>query len=304
MSSAGGNRRGLPSRVKMRHGAHFVDSLTHRDGPSIGRMAAIEDIEPDPEQPRSNIGDLDELVASVRSKGVLEPILVRPNPDYEPGKAHYRIISGERRYRAAIEAEQVEIPVIEMAVDDDEALEIGLIENLQRKDLTPFEEAEGYQALGERYAYTHEEIAEAMGKSRTVVTESISLLALPKAVRDLADDLGVRSKSLLLEIAKIEDEEEMLELVQAASERKLSRDDLRARTRKQPARKPAAPAAPSPKPYVFKFKSPDKNYDLSLSFRQETVDRRDLIHALEQTLSELRSADSSSSSTAESLFDE
>ena len=306
MSSTGGERRGLPSRIKMRHEAHFVDELTHRDGPSIGRMVGLEHLEPDPEQPRSNLGELDELIESVRSKGVLEPILVRPNPDAGTGRARYRIISGERRFRAAQEADLVEIPVIEMQVDDDEALEIGLIENLQRKDLTPFEEAEGYDALGARYGYTHEEIAEAMGKSRTVITESMSLLALPEAARHLADKLGVRSKSLLLEVSKLDSEDEMREVIELAAEHRLSRDDLRRRTRRKSPRK--APAA-KPKPYVFKFDSPDKTYNISLSFRQETVERADLIQALEQALAELRAEDSSDSSAPEpapgpSLFDE
>lgn len=287
MSSPEANRRGLPSRVKMRHGAHFVDELTHRDGPSVGRIIALDDIEPDPEQPRSQLGSLAELVESVRAKGVLEPILVRPNPDYEPGRARYRIISGERRFRAAQEAELGEIPVIEMEVDDVEALEIGLIENLQRKDLTPFEEADGYQALGERFGYTHEQIAGAMGKSRTVVTESLSLLSIPGDVRELADSLGVRSKSLLLEVGKLGSRDEMLSVVQQASEHRLSRDDLRLRTRRKTRKKTPGTAR---KPYTFKFRAADKSYNLSLSFRRDTVDKQDLIDALEQTLFELRRA--------------
>lgn len=286
MSSPEANRRGLPSRVKMRHSSHFVDELTQRDGESLGRMIALDDVEPDPEQPRSQLGDLDELVESVRAKGVLEPILVRQNPDYEPGRARYRIISGERRYRAAQEAELVEIPVIEMDVDDQEALEIGLIENLQRKDLTPFEEADGYQALAERFAYTHEQIAEAMGKSRTVVTESLSLLNLPEEIRKLADSLGVYSKSLLLEVGKLDSDDEMRTVLEQAADRRLSRDDLRRRTRRpRPSRQQASGAG---KPYVFRFRAEDKSYKLSLSFRRETVDKQDLIDALEQTLFELR----------------
>ncbi|MDX1642751.1 MAG: ParB/RepB/Spo0J family partition protein, partial [Thermoanaerobaculia bacterium] len=240
-------------------------------------------------QPRSDIGDLDELVESVRAKGVLEPILVRPNPDREPGGgSHYRIISGERRYRAAARAELVEVPIIVMDVDDEEALEIGLIENLQRKDLTPFEEAEGYKALGERFAYTHEEIAEAMGKSRTVITESLSLLNLPAEIRRLADSLGVTSKSLLLEVGKLGDPEEMRLAIEQAAENRLNRDELRRRTRRP--RKSAPKSGTAKKPYVFRFRAPDKSYKLSLSFQSETVEREDLIDALEQTLFELRRA--------------
>lgn len=288
MSSTDANRRGLPSRMKMRHEAHFVDELTSRDGGAVGKYVPIGDLEPDPEQPRTSIGDLSELTESVRSKGVLEPLIVRPNPDYEAGRAHYRIISGERRFRAAQQAELTELPVIEMGVDDDEALEIGLIENLQRKDLTLFEEAQGYRALGERFGYTHEQIAAAMGKSRTVVTESLSLLALPEVVQALADELGVQSKSLLLEVAKLESIEEMRSVVEQAAEHRLNRDDLRQRTRGKDGS--AKKKSSENRPYIFKFKAPDKSYNLSLSFKRETVDREDLIDALEQTLFELRRA--------------
>jgi ParB family chromosome partitioning protein len=272
--------------MKMRHEAHFVDELTSRDGGAVGKYVPIGDLEPDPEQPRTSIGDLSELTESVRSKGILEPLIVRPNPDYEAGRAHYRIISGERRFRAAQQAELTELPVIEMGVDDDEALEIGLIENLQRKDLTLFEEAQGYRALGERFGYTHEQIAGAMGKSRTVVTESLSLLALPEVIQALADELGVQSKSLLLEVAKLKSIEEMRSIVEQAADHQVNRDDLRQRTR----RKDSTKKPNKNRPYTFKFKAPDKSYNLSLSFKQETVDREDLIDALEQTLFELRRA--------------
>jgi ParB family chromosome partitioning protein len=271
----------------MRHGAHFVDELTQRaEEPTVGRLVALEDIEPDPEQPRKDLGNLDELVDSVRRKGVLEPILVRPNPDFEPGGARYRIISGERRFRAAEAAELVEVPVIEMEVNDEEALEIALIENLQRKDLTPFEEAEAFQALGERFAYTHEQIADALGRSRTVITESLSLLVVPEPIRELADALEVRSKSLLLEVAKLATPEEMESAIRLASQQKLTRDDLRQRTRRRPASRPTP--KPSPRPHVFRFDAPDKSFNISLSFRRDMVAKQDLIDALEQTLFELR----------------
>lgn len=285
MSEASTKRSGLPIRMKMRAGAHYVDEITTRDGESIGRIVSLEDVETDPEQPRSQMGDLSELVDSVRRKGVLEPILVRPNPDYEPGRPRYRIISGERRFRAAQEGALDEVPIIEMEVDEDEALEIALIENLQRKDLTPFEEAEGYRALGERFDYTHEQIAGSMGKSRTVITESLSLLSIPQVIRELADDLGVYSKSLLLEVGKLGTEAEMRQALQQASENRLSRDDLRQRTRTKSKK---GTAKSGPKPYVFKFRAPDKSYNLSLNFKRDTVDPQDLIDALEQTLFELR----------------
>jgi ParB family chromosome partitioning protein len=270
----------------MRHDTHFVEELTARHETPVGKMVPLSTIEPDANQPRSSMGDLDELVASIREKGVLEPILVRPRPDADDDRAPagvlYRIISGERRFRAAQEAGLYEVPVIEMDVSDQEALEIALIENLQRKDLTPFEEAEGYRLLAEMHGYTHEEISSAVGKSRTVVTESLSLLQMPPRVRDTVQALGITSKSLLLEVLKAGNEAEMIELLEEVARRGLNRDDLRQRLRRSDKNNGRR------RPYVFRFKAPDKSYSLALTFRQSEVDRDDLIRALEKIVSDLR----------------
>lgn len=293
MSEVTAKRKGLPVRVKMRHQSHFVEELAARHDAPVGKMVPLSTIEADANQPRSAMGDLTELVSSIRSKGVLEPILVRPNPDLEddePGAsagkaATYRIISGERRYRAAREAGLYEVPVVVMDVSEEEALEIALIENLQRKDLTPFEEAEGYRALADRHGYTQEEIAESVGKSRTVITESLALLNLPRRVRDTAEALGIGSKSLLLEVLKVGTPEEMVRLLEEVASHGLNRDDLRRRMRGGSA---AAGGKRRKKPYTFRFKSADKTYSLALSFRQSEVDRGDLIRALEEILTQLR----------------
>jgi ParB family chromosome partitioning protein len=279
-------KRGLPMQVKMRHDTHFVEELAARSDSAIGKMVALSAIEPDPRQPRSTMGDLSELVASIRDKGILEPLLVRPLQGEGAEPALYRIISGERRFRAAQEAGLYEAPVIEMDVSEEEALEIALIENLQRKDLTPFEEAEGYRALAERHSYTHEEIAEAVGKSRTVVTEGLSLLGMPARVRDTVQALGIASKSLLLEVLKGESESEMIRLLEEVARQGLNRDDLRRRLRRDQGKSNRR------KPYTFKFRSPDKTYSLSLTFRQHEVEKNDLIRALEQILRQLRDAKS------------
>lgn len=284
MSSVAIKKRGLPPRVRMRHEPHFVEELTARNEPSIGKLVALTDIEVDPRQPRSVMGDLEELAASIRDKGILEPLLVRPRPDSVEGLGPaYRIIAGERRFRAAQEAGLFEVPVIEMDVSEDEALEIALVENLQRKDLTPFEEAEGYRALAEIHGYTQDEVAKAVGKSRTVVTEGLSLLQIPLRVRDAVQALGVASKSVLLEILKAGTEDEMIQLLEEVARLGLSRDDLRRRLRR-----PEPSKAARKKPFVFKFRAPDKTFQLSLAFRQSAVDQQDLIRALEQILSELR----------------
>jgi ParB family transcriptional regulator, chromosome partitioning protein len=148
-------RIGLPVTLKMRHDAHYVEQLTSFSGAAVGRMVPIDKIRPNPEQPRKYIGDISELSESIKEKGVLEPLLVR----YMPREDTYHIISGERRYHAARAAGLKELPCIEKIADDAETLELALIENLQRKDLTPFEEADGLYRLAEQFAYTHEDIA-------------------------------------------------------------------------------------------------------------------------------------------------
>ena len=287
-------RRGLPSKVRMRHSQHFVEELAARSEQSVGRLLAISSIEPDPKQPRGQMGDLSELTESIKAKGVLEPILVRRLEDGDDAEddgaagatanATYRIISGERRFRSAMAAGLIEIPAIEMAVSEDEALEIALIENLQRKDLTPFEEAEGYRRLADAYGYTHERISGSVGKSRVSVTESLALLQMPARVRDVVEALGIRSKSILLEVMKVDDEDEMIRLLEKTQTLGLNRADLRQEVKKSK----KAPRNQRSKPYTFSFKAPDKRFSLSLRFRQSTVDHDDLIGALEEILSELK----------------
>lgn len=145
------------------------------------RSIAIDQIVPNPSQPRVRMDDrtIDELAASIAEKGILQPILVKPK-----GKL-YEIIAGERRYRAAILAGLREIPAIIRDVDDREALEIALMENLQREDLNPLEIAAVYEKFIEEFAYTHEELAKKMGVDRSSVTNCLRLLKLPEWIRNI-----------------------------------------------------------------------------------------------------------------------
>src|SRR5256885_6494351 len=202
------SKRGLPERSLMRHDSHYVEELTKRSGRSIGTIIPISMIEANPDQPRTQLGNIEELAASIREKGVLEPILVRAI-----GPNRYQIISGERRFRAATLVGLDEIPAIELDVDDKEQLEIALIENIQRKDLTPFEEAEGFYVLQQKFGYTHEKIAHVIGKSRTTITEALSINEIPKRIRNLCREAGITNKSILVQIARAGDEEAMEDLV-------------------------------------------------------------------------------------------
>lgn len=152
----------------MRHDAHYVEKITSRDGIAIGRMIPIEEIEPNAGQPREHAGDLQGLTDSVREKGILNPLLVRFLPD--SGK--YGIISGQRRYQAARAAGLSELPCIEKDVDNAEAIEIALTENLQHKELSPSEEASLVSKLAARLGVTHGEIVRRVGKLPFSITSS------------------------------------------------------------------------------------------------------------------------------------
>src|SRR5229473_7052213 len=178
-SSNVSKRIGLPVTLKMRHDAHYVETLASYSGAAVGRMIPVDKIRPNPDQPRKVLGDLRELSDSIKQKGVLEPLLVR----FVPREDCYFIISGERRYHAARAAGLRELPCIEKTADDAETLEIGLIENIQRKDLTAFEEAEGLHRLATQFEYTHEDVARKIGRARSSVTETLSLRNIPDALR-------------------------------------------------------------------------------------------------------------------------
>lgn len=270
------SRRGLPTTLKMRHDRHYVEELSSRSGAPIGRMITIDRLEPNPNQPRMEIGDLTDLVASIREKGVLEPLLVRPS---EVG-GRFMIISGERRYRAAREVGLREVPCIEMDVDDRAVAEIALIENLQRKDLTPFEEADGLQVLVERFGYTHEEVARKIGKSRSSVTESLAIATLPGDIRELCRRADISSKSLLLQIVRQPNPEAMGSFVKQVSEQGLTRDEARkARSGKKSSRQ---------QPFIFRHQPTTKEYSVEVKFRRSEVSRDELISALEKLLQSLR----------------
>ena len=221
------SRRGLPTTARMRHDAHFVEELASQHTNAIGRSIPVAAIRPNPEQPRKTFERLDELIASIRRVGVLQPLLVR-----RVG-VEYQIVSGERRYRAARAAGLREVPCIVLELDDARTLEVALIENLQRQDLSAFEEAEGLQALVDRFGLTHEEVALRVSKSRTSVTESLALATVPESVRKVLGDGGVRTKSILLEIAKQESEAVMLALARRVVEDGLTRDQVRQLVRDQ-----------------------------------------------------------------------
>jgi ParB family transcriptional regulator, chromosome partitioning protein len=268
-------KRGLPETIRMRHDEHYVDALASSAGSPIGRMVPIDQVDPNPNQPRQVMGDLSELMASIAEKGIIEPIIVRQRGN------RFQIIAGERRYQAAIQVGLREIPIVIREVDDNEIIEVALVENLQRKDLTAFEEAEALHSLATRCSYTHEDMARRLGKSRTAITESLSLNGMPEEVKNLCRLADIHAKSLLLQIVRQGDPQKMMALVE-----KIGRDG--GATREELRKETAKPKAGRPKSYIFSYRAPTKAFKLQLRFTKSRVDKDEVISALENIIAELR----------------
>jgi len=275
-------RSGLPETVGMRHDGHFVDLISARSlGPRI-RMIALNHIDPNPHQARSELGNIAELMDSIRTKGVLEPILVRSKG------SRFEIIAGERRFIASKNLGLKEIPAIEMDVEENEAMEIALIENLQRKDLDLFEEADGLQALIDLYSYNHQQVSDKIGKARSTITEILSIAKIPPSVRDLIKASGGFGRSTIIEVAKQKTDVDMLKLVQQINERHLTREDtrdlakyLKGKTKKL-------------KYYVYNYVPDDTDrYKMRLEFKKQAITKTEIIEILEDIIRRLRTKEAS-----------
>jgi ParB family chromosome partitioning protein len=187
------------------------------------------------------------------------------------------IIAGERRWRAARAAELREVPCIELDVDDRAVAEIALIENLQRKDLTPWEEADGLLALCERFGYTHEDVARKVGKSRSTITESLSIASLPSSIREQCRHADINSKSLLLQIVRQPDEKGMQDITKKIIDQGLTRDG--ARKERQSSNKTSGSTS-ARKPFSFRFVAPGKEFRMELTFRRQQIDRKEIAATL------------------------
>jgi len=205
-------------------------------------MLGVEQMQPSLLQPRSHFDEeaLAQLAESIKAHGLLQPILVRQDPHSEE---LYEIIAGERRWRAAQKAQLHEVPVVILNLDDKQALEIALIENLQREDLNPVEEAHGYHKLIEEYGHTQEKVAETLGKSRSYVANMVRLLKLPKSVLALLEkgELSIGHARALIGLENAE------ALAKEAASKSLSVRQMEALAAESEGRAPA-PSAASAKP--------------------------------------------------------
>ncbi|RKX25617.1 MAG: hypothetical protein DRP46_11760 [Candidatus Zixiibacteriota bacterium] len=198
---------------------HPVDTFTGDTNNLIN--IPLEVIHPNPDQPRKHFDEerLQELADSVRAKGVLQPIIVK-RIDAES----FLLVAGERRYRASLMAGLEKIPAV-ITTDDEQ--EIALIENLQREDLNPIEEAEGLKALAERSGYTHEQLATIVGKSRVTITELLSLNELPEQIKEECRATDIATKTHLLQVLREKDEARQLSLWDGIKEGKFSTKQIR-----------------------------------------------------------------------------
>lgn len=191
------------------------------DGLSTNTLP-ISEIVPNRDQPRKTFDEaaLAELAQSIEQHGILQPLLVRPMPS-----GNYQLVAGERRWRAAMMCKLTEVPVVIKELSDNEAMELAIIENLQREDLNPIEEAEGLQALADKCGYTQEEIANAVGKSRPAIANALRLLRLPEEVREMTKN-GAISAGHARALLAFDNPAMMLEAANQIVSRKLTVRDV------------------------------------------------------------------------------
>ncbi|MEZ5667978.1 MAG: ParB/RepB/Spo0J family partition protein [Alphaproteobacteria bacterium] len=237
-------RRGLGRGLDALFGDDYASDAARLDAVRASKAVPIESLTPGPYQPRRRFDDetLAQLAESIARHGLLQPILVRRHRD-DPQR--YEIVAGERRWRAAQLARLHEVPVVVRDMDDHDTLEVALVENIQRQDLSPLEEADGYRRLIEEFAYTQEALAKALGRSRSHIANTLRLLGLPEPVKKLVDD-GRLSAGHARALLGAADPVAMAEQAVARGLTVRDIEKLAARKPKPAAAAPAAPAARDP----------------------------------------------------------
>ena len=218
--------------------ALFMDNETVDSGGVV--TLRLSQIEPNRDQPRKIFSEeaLNELADSIREHGVLQPLLVRPLPG-----CSYQLVAGERRWRASRMAGLQEVPVVIREMDEEQAMEIALIENLQREDLNAIEEATGYKQLMERYGMTQEQVAKRVGKSRPAIANALRLLNLPQKVMDMVGE-GEVSPGHARALLAFDDQDRIVEIAQKVKTGKYSVRDIERMAKNQDEKKEKAAKAP------------------------------------------------------------
>jgi ParB family chromosome partitioning protein len=287
--------RGLDALLGARKAPAPADAMASEETPASTESAGalqripIGQIRPNPFQPRLEFRpeQLADLEASLRVNGLLQPITVRP----APAGTGYELIAGERRYRAASRLGWSEIPALIRPVDDRDALSLALVENLQRADLDPIEEAEGYQRLQQEFSATQQQVADAVGKDRSTIANALRLLQLPASVRRLLQE-GALSTGHARALLGLTSERAMADLAREAVADGLSVREVERRVKAvRPAGTGGGAAKPAPRPGA----APASNAAAAEVRRLEELLRRRLqtqvqIHAMGRDQGELRVA--------------
>lgn len=253
-------------------GDHPIDDFVYEDETRIINLT-LDQIIPNPEQPRKFFNEkaLRELSESIKQHGILQPIIVKKN---ETG---FMIVAGERRFRAAKIAKLSKIPVL---IKSDNPLEISIIENVQREDLKPLEEAEGLKILIDKFGYTHEGLAKVIGNSRSSITEILSLNRLPEQIKaGCRTSDNIYSKSFLLQIVREGDEEKMFTLWEKVKKGTFS--VKRIQEVKNPRKEKN-----KQKGYEYKYIPLEKDFSLTIRFKISEIDKKDIKHAFEKAVND------------------
>lgn len=232
----------------------------------------------DPKQPRKTLSEqsIGKLAESIKEYGILQPITVT----YRHDEDLFQIVNGERRYRAALLAGLKEIPCIIKEAKDDEKLLQQLIENLQREDLPPLEEAEGLKALMDEFGHTQQDIARILGKSKSSISEALSLIKLPEEIKEEVRTSELFPKNVLLQIVREGTKAKKWDLWN-----KIKNQDLTVREARREAKK--AKTEKGAKPFSYRFRPEDRSYTLYIKFKKSKIEREELIRVLKETVSRL-----------------
>lgn len=268
---------GLPDFMKSKHDDHFVDEISSRTKTIIIRNIPINKITPGVIQPRKDFGDLKELAESIKEKGIIEPIIVRSK------NGRFEIVAGERRYRAAKLINLTELPCIERNSPDNEALELAIVENLQRKDLNIFESAYSFKCLAEIYGYTHVDIANKIGKSRTSVSELLRINDLPDDILKRCIELKIVSKTFILELVKLDDRKKMIKVLEEYSEKPFSRDEIKKYRKTKIIKKDR-----ENKGLKFNFVSDNKEIKIGFNIKSNEINKDKIIEILKKLIDDIR----------------
>jgi ParB family transcriptional regulator, chromosome partitioning protein len=280
---------GLPDFVKSKFDNHFVEEISARTKTPVVRNISLDKIIANIMQPRKDFGDLEEMAQSIKEKGILEPILIRPR------NGKFEIVAGERRFKAAQLAELSEVPCIEHDIADNEALEISIIENIQRKDLDIYEQAFSLKSLSEIYGYTHQEIAQKIGKSRVTVSELIRVTDLPEDILERCAELKINSKTFLLELVKLEDIKQIKATLDDYTEEPFSRDKIKELRKAEAEEMEDAEPEPDnetktepPKVIRFNVTSEDKAVKIKFDIKSRKTDKTKIITLLEKLIADIK----------------